>query len=75
MTLRLRCVRCGEWDEMDPTHTGNFGLCVRCWHRVLPRFSRSWQKGQDSHPTYRALTAALDAMEAVPHGSLVQNLT
>lgn len=82
MTLRLRCIRCGDWDEMDPLVYFTLGLCGTCTTRVmavwdslepskLHRWCVRWRRDQERHPTYRALAAALDAMEATPHGTLV----
>lgn len=87
MTLRLRCVRCGDWDEMEPDQMYGWALCSSCWRkasevldsgidekrvRAFHRLMDRWQRNVESHPTYRALTAALDALEAVPHGSLAE---
>jgi hypothetical protein len=78
-TLRLRCIRCGDWDEMDPTEMYGWGLCSNCWSRhpdlisdprPFLRWMDRWQRGMERHPTYKALSAALDALESVPHGSL-----
>lgn len=87
MTLRLRCIRCGEWDDMDPLATFAPGTCRRCRLeairpvdtgmariRRLHRFEARYQRNIAGHPTYRALTAALEAMEAVPRGPLVTNV-
>jgi hypothetical protein len=77
MSLRLRCIRCGDWDEMDPTDAYGWGLCIPCvgkfpfpddtagWRRWF-----RWMKGINGHPTQKALSAALEALESVPHGSL-----
>lgn len=79
--LRLRCLRCGEYDEMDPNETYGWGLCSACWSKHPPptiprrgtldsgpfyRWMDRWQKGMDRHPTYKALSAALDALESTP---------
>jgi hypothetical protein len=82
MTLRLRCVRCGDLADMEPTNTRTRGLCFRCsiegeallaWDFRPGRFARwmaRWQKGQERHPTYKALSAALEKLEGTPHGTL-----
>jgi hypothetical protein len=78
MTLTLRCMRCGDLDDMDPLW--GWALCARCFYsrprlrsvHVYRRWLR-WQKGQERHPTHKALTAALDALESAPHGTFVEN--
>jgi hypothetical protein len=78
MTLRLRCIRCGEWDEMVAGDDA-CGLCLLCW-ALRPRDPSSWrrrcwlrwQKNQERHPTYRALSAAFDALQSVPPGTLAK---
>lgn len=77
MTLRLRCIRCGEWDDMDPCTEVAWGLCRRCWgkHPALGGSGsmqqwRRHQKSWEHHPTFIALTAALEALESTPHGTL-----
>jgi hypothetical protein len=69
-TLRLRCLRCGEWEWMDPFELYGWGLCAWCWSKhpdVYPdagRFNRwcaRYQKAGPKHPTWRALAAAFDA--------------
>ena len=77
MTLRLRCLRCGDLDEMDPVDVYTWGLCFGCHRKALAvvgdastreldafnRFHARYQKNASRHPTYKALTAALDAGE------------
>jgi DNA integrity scanning protein DisA with diadenylate cyclase activity len=36
------------------------------------RFHARYQPNIERHPTCKALTAALEAMESVPHGSLIE---
>lgn len=80
VTLRLRCVRCGDWTEMDPVDGPITCLaCCQKWAswraKGLSYAQRAalWArhtKHLNRHPTYKALTAALDAMESTPHGGL-----
>lgn len=80
--LRLRCLRCGEWDEMNPVAHAWFGICAACvqkWYAWQARglsysfrqavFFR-YRKRMTKHPTYKALTEALAKTETVPHGTL-----
>lgn len=81
MTLRLRCIRCGVLADLDPTDIDP-GACAACrakfWGMAhigesYPRRAALWfrhLKHRDTHPTYNALAAALEAMESVPHGGL-----
>lgn len=81
MTLRLRCIRCGDLADLDPTDIDP-GACARCrskfWgfahiHEPYPRRAALWFrhiKSRHTHPTYRALSAALEALESVPPGTL-----
>lgn len=70
-TLLLRCIRCGDWATMEPAMHWSLGLCVSCelkaplhgeWPELF-RWLERWRKNEGRHPTYKALTAALDAME------------
>jgi hypothetical protein len=77
-SIRLRCLRCGDWAEMDPTATHSFGLCDPCGEWIRRRV-RAWGRWVEApafhvrnHPTYKALSAALDALESTPHGTLVE---
>lgn len=78
MTLRLRCLRCGDLAEFDPVDSNYpLGLCPECWYRkpyvggaAFLRWCDRWQKNMARHPTYKALTAALESLEEVPHGTL-----
>jgi len=86
MTLRLRCLRCGDWAEMDPEETAGWGLCYGCYSMepglqvrhgkwdsgANRRWNARWQRDMERHPTYKALSAALDALESTPHGTLVE---
>lgn len=78
MTLTLRCIRCGHMTEFDPLCTAYpLGLCSECWYEKpyvggvdFLRWCDRWQKGMERHPTYKALTAALEHLDAVPPGAL-----
>ncbi len=73
MTLRLRCIRCGDWEDMSPL---DVGLCCNCWlfrGKAPPHRWLRWQNGMETHPTHKALVAALEDLERVPHGSLVES--
>jgi hypothetical protein len=88
MTLRLRCTRCGELDEMDPADVYTWGLCFGSHRKALAtiggasareldafnRFHARYQKNATNHPTFKALTAALDALETTPHGALREDI-
>jgi hypothetical protein len=85
--LRLRCIRWDEMDPMgSPVGVGVLacGWCASCrrtfedmrergvsWWRRYALMRRS-QRGMERHPTYKALSAALDALESTPHGTLVE---
>lgn len=86
MTLRLRCIRCGEFHEINVFEEKMAEICAACFSKgadILfapgPRFRQQqrflrwcgrWQKGMTRHPTHKALTAALDALENTPPGTL-----
>lgn len=72
--LRLRCLRCGAWDDMDPLDPYAFGICSSpCFSKQLAtlgddsvaglgrmiRFQERYLKGAKQHPTYKDLTAWL----------------
>lgn len=86
MTLRLRCLRCGDSFNTDPLDPYMPDICHSCFSKGLEvlngkpheptqhdRFYR-WcarhQKHQERHPTYKALYAALDVLELTPRGTL-----
>jgi hypothetical protein len=85
VTLRLRCIRCGRWMHTDPQE-GLADICAPCWEKGqailfapgprerqqkrLVRWLLRARKRQERHPTYKALTSALDALESTPHGTL-----
>lgn len=90
MTLRLRCIRCGDLDDMEPMGEPigcgvlASGWCRWCrlkftmmrnrgvsWWRRHALMRRS-MRNMESHPTYKALSAALDAMESTPPGTLAE---
>jgi hypothetical protein len=73
--LRLNCIRCGDWDEMDPADLPAYGLglCMACRARIvvcgdktraeirlMGRRFRRYQREMERHPTFKALTTALD---------------
>lgn len=82
MTLRLRCVRCGDWADIDPLSRFDSGVCGTCYakfwgfeHLGTPYRRRLalWlrhRRNAERHPTYKALAAALEALESVPPGTL-----
>jgi hypothetical protein len=86
MTLRLRCLRCGNLADLDPLASDEWGLCPRCYHKRpglvarggqwsghrVAAWNRRWNKHYERHPTFKALSAALDALESTPHGTLVE---
>ena len=83
MTLRLPCVRCGALDEMDPCAL-RFGVCRRCcekWYTWRARGLSFWKRhamwkrhyrNMETHPTTKALRAAIEALEAVEPGTLAE---
>jgi hypothetical protein len=81
MTLTLRCIRCGDWAEMDPLDPYGHGICCACFSKWLAtdigspaflRFRQRLNRNVERHPTRKALSAALDAPESTPHGTLVE---
>lgn len=80
MTLLLPCVRCGDATEMDPVDGPV--VCLAChlkWNRwrdnglSYAQRAALWTRHTKHlyrHRTIRVLTAALDALEAVPPGTL-----
>lgn len=85
MLLLLNCIRRGDKAEMDPLEMYGWGLCSMCWSKkpsfydrndrfnpmAFHRFMDRWQRDMERHPTYKGLTAALDAMVNVPHATIV----
>lgn len=68
-TMRLRCMRCGNWTDLDPLEMYGWGLCGNCWDKhpdLLPnarafhRWMERWQKSGPAHPTWTALSAAME---------------
>lgn len=83
MTLRLHCVRCGYLADLDPlaTEPGVCDACLLKWDEwkgrglAYPKRWAMWMKWQKNlllHPTYKALSAALDAMESTEPGTLAE---
>lgn len=67
--LRLKCMRCGNWADLDPLEMYGWGLCSNCWNKhpdLLPsarkfhRWMGRWQKCGPRHPTWQALAAATE---------------
>jgi recombinational DNA repair protein (RecF pathway) len=78
-TLRLRCIRCGDLYQPETDDPYEHGICLPCfskWVEMEPgsaawvRFGQRLNRAAMGHPTYKALAAALDVLESVPHGSL-----
>jgi hypothetical protein len=90
MMLRLRCIRCGDWHRTDVLDPYMPDLCRSCFskgltilndrsggpteRRAFYRWCDRYQRNQERHPTYKALSAALDQLEAVPPGTLEEPL-
>lgn len=86
MTLRLPCLRCGDIFDTDSLDPYMPDICQSCFSKGLAvlngrpheplqharfyRWCARYQKNAANHPTTLALTAALEALESVPHGSL-----
>jgi recombinational DNA repair protein (RecF pathway) len=75
----LRCIRCGDWYQPEPDDPYEHGICLSCfskWVAMEPsstawvRFGKRLNRAAVGHPTYKALAAALEALESVPHGIL-----
>lgn len=78
-TLRLRCLRCGDWCEHSLWEACQIELCGPCNAKAdaiildaedldvgfarHDRWSARWQKAPASHPTKVALKAAWNAWE------------
>lgn len=69
-TLRMRCLRCGEWHESAVDDPYLPLICHPCFTKgtdilfadgSASRFNRwcaRWEKGQERHPAFLALEAA-----------------
>lgn len=68
-TLRLRCLRCGDWHEREVGDHYWPELCHRCaykgvdlmfkqGHAAYDRWLARWMKAPANHPTNVALNAA-----------------
>ena len=79
MTALLPCLRCG--DPYDPAETFSDERCDGCESKLtrllvwrgpaaMWRAVARYRKNMARHPTYETLSAALDAMESVPPGTL-----
>jgi hypothetical protein len=74
-TLRLRCMRCGDWHEREATDPYLPELCHPCFYRVtdgiaedrwpgrFERYLARYRKGEEKHPTFRTLKATWAGME------------
>lgn len=74
-TLRLRCLRCGDWHEREAgdahfpelcARCVDFGLCVLSWKgsAAFSRWHARWEKAPANHPTRVALREAWARWEA-----------
>lgn len=82
MTLRLRCLRCGGWADLDAKAVAWFGLCDACiskwyaWRDAGISYNKRksvfyrHRLAMTGHPTYKALTAELVRLESVTPGAV-----